>query len=102
MKDNTTTTMGNIKTNYSTEMMSLYEYLGKPAGSDLGKTVAQTATSKGIKITSHEVSTARYTGKILKYPKSFLDEYFGNTVEEVSNVPKIEYEEDPSNDELPF
>jgi len=102
MKDNITTTMGNIKTNYSTEMMSLYEYLGHPAGSDLGKTVAEVATAKRVEITSHEVSTARYTGRILKYPKSFLDEYFGKTTEKVSELPKIEYEEDPSKDELPF
>lgn len=59
------------------EYKSLYEYLGHAAGSDLGKAVATAAGKQKIKITSHEVSNSKYTGTILKYPISFLNEYFG-------------------------
>ena len=58
------------------QMMSLYEYLGKAAGSELGKAVAEAATKNKVRIDSHEISNPKYTGKILKYPKTFLDQYF--------------------------
>ena len=58
------------------EMKSLYEYLGKPAGSELGKQVAEAATKAGVKIDSHHVETKKYTGPILKYPVEFLNQYF--------------------------
>ena len=77
--NNTTTTMGDIKANYSTEMMSLYEYLGKAAGPELGKSVALAAVIAKVRITSHEISNPKYTGTILRYPKSFLDNYFSKT-----------------------
>jgi hypothetical protein len=57
-------------------MMSLYDYLGKAAGSDLGKAVAKTATMEKVPITRREVTTRNYSGEILMYPKSFLDKYF--------------------------
>jgi len=60
------------------EMKSLYEYLGRAAGSELGKAVAAAAEQAGVRIGSHEVSNPKYTGTILKYPVEFLDEYFGN------------------------
>lgn len=85
MKSNITTTMGDMKVNYSTEMLSLYEYLGKAAGSELGKAVATAATKARVQIDSHEVSNAKYTGKILKYPKSFLDSYFGNNTPHINS-----------------
>ena len=62
------------------ETKSLYEYLGRAAGSELGKQVATAATKAKVKIDSHEVSNPKYTGTILKYPVPFLDEYFGNTL----------------------
>lgn len=55
---------------------SLYEYLGKAAGSSLGKEVYEAAVTKGVQVTTHNVSTRTYSGKILRYPKQFLDEYF--------------------------
>lgn len=58
------------------EMLSLYEYLGKAAGSELGKAVAQAAIQAKVKIDSQEISNKKYTGKVLKYPKTFLDNYF--------------------------
>ncbi len=57
-------------------MKSLYEYLGKAAGPELGKQVATAATKARVKIDSHQVETKKYTGTILKYPIEFLDEYF--------------------------
>ena len=63
-------------TTQDVKMMSLYEYLGRAAGSELGKAVAEAATRNKVHIDSHEVSNPKYTGKILKYPKSFLDIFF--------------------------
>ena len=57
-------------------ILSLYEYLGHAAGPILGKKVAQSAIKSNIQISSHEVNNNKYTGKILKYPKQFLEDYF--------------------------
>jgi len=56
--------------------VSLFDFLGKPAGSDLGKQVATEATTQGIRIQTREVKTKKYTGKIMLYPQQFLTEYF--------------------------
>lgn len=98
--NNITTTMGDIEVNYSTEMMSLYDYLGKPAGSELGKMVAGVAIKAGVRIESHNVSNEKYTGKILKYPKLFLDGYFGYTTPPASSTPPTQNNID--DDLLPF
>ena len=58
------------------EYLSLYEYLGKPAGGSLGKEVWEAASKQGIKAQSREVSNPKYTGKVLLYPKDFLEMYF--------------------------
>ena len=58
------------------EMVSLYDYLGRAAGSDLGKQVATAAAKAGIKHEIREVSNPKYKGPIMLYPKSFLDLYF--------------------------
>ena len=57
-------------------MMSLYEYLGKAAGEHLGKEVYIRALQKGVKWDKKKVSNPKYTGDVMIYPKSFLDEYF--------------------------
>ena len=60
-------------------MISLFEYLRKPAGSSLGDKVYKAAkkskTSKTT-ITTREVHTKTYSGKVMLYPKEFLDEFF--------------------------
>ena len=56
--------------------LSLYEYLGKAAGSDLGKKVAAAAYKAGIKIQEREISNLKYTGIVHLYPKDFLEFYF--------------------------
>jgi len=59
------------------KQISLYDYLGRAAGPELGKAVAYAAAVKKIKVTSKQVENLKYSGPILMYPKSFLDEYFG-------------------------
>jgi hypothetical protein len=64
------------------EMMSLYEYLGHAAGSDLGKRVSEAAMLHGARIEERQVDTRTYSGRILMYPKDFLQAYFNNTLPE--------------------
>jgi len=58
------------------EMISLYDYLGRAAGPDLGKQVATAAAKAGVKSEIREVSNIKYTGPIMLYPRPFLDLYF--------------------------
>jgi len=67
------------------QMLSLYDYLGKAAGRDLGTQVYKAASAQKVKITEKQVSNPAYSGKILMYPKSFLDSYF--QVEQVDDLP---------------
>ena len=67
------------------EMLSLYDYLGKPAGRDLGKQVADAAAAEKIKINAKYVSNPKYSGDILMYPKEWLDKYF--QVSQVDDLP---------------
>ena len=76
MKNNISTTMTDIKAWYGVEMVSLYEFLGRAAGSDLGKAVAMAAYQQKVPTSTHEVDNPKYTGKIMKYPRRFLIEYF--------------------------
>ena len=62
---------------------SLYDYLGKAAGSDLGKAVSTAAKLANIKVTTRDVSNTKYTGKIMLYPKEFLVNYFNPNKEPV-------------------
>jgi len=62
------------------EMRSLYEYLGRAAGPELGHLVARAAVQAKVPITKHHVENTKYTGEILRYPKAFLDIYFGKVV----------------------
>ena len=60
-------------------MISLYDYLGHAAGPDLGKRVAAAAAAKNIQFGTRHVENKSYTGQVLLYPKTFLDEFFGGT-----------------------
>ena len=60
------------------KMLSLYDYLGKPAGSVLGKQVYKKALQDKITVDSRVVERKNYTGKIMLYPEQFLIEYFKN------------------------
>ena len=56
--------------------MSLYDYLGKPAGSDLGNQVFRAASVSRIPVKTKEVTTPKYKGKIMMYPENWLIGYF--------------------------
>jgi hypothetical protein len=57
---------------------SLYDYLGKAAGGQLGKQVAEAATQDGVKIKTRQVSNPKYEGEVMLYPSSWLDKYFNS------------------------
>jgi hypothetical protein len=58
------------------EMMSLYDFLGRPAGGELGKQVAAAAAKAKVGFETKEVSNPKYKGSVMMYPKEFLTEYF--------------------------
>ncbi len=58
------------------EYLSLYDFLGKAAGGQLGKEVATIAIQNNIPIQTKEVSNPKYTGTVNLYPKDFLEFYF--------------------------
>ena len=58
-------------------MMSLYEYLGRAAGGQLGSEVFQAAKSQNVPYDQQMVSTKTYSGKVMLYPRTFLQKYFG-------------------------
>ena len=80
--------MKNIK-NKNMEMVSLYDYLGRAAGPDLGKQVATAAAKAGVKHEIREVSNPKYRGPIMLYPKSFLDLYFRGGLNEGASGKQI-------------
>lgn len=66
--------------NSKSEMISLYQYLGKAAGPELGSKVYNYANSKKIPVQTRFVETKTYVGKVMLYPKVFLQEYFKNKI----------------------
>lgn len=57
-------------------MLSLFDYLGHPAGNKLGEQVAAYAKIRKTKCSTRYVSTKTYSGPVMLYTKEFLDEYF--------------------------
>lgn len=87
----------------SENYLSLFDYLGRAAGSELGLEVEEAASKQNITIRIKQVTTKTYSGKINMYPKEFLDSYFSKPTtgteilyNEPDNLP-IDY-----SDELPF
>ena len=76
------------------QLLSLYDYLGKAAGIELGKKVNEAAKKAGIPQSTREVSNPKYTGRVFTYPKDFLDAFF--TPQHPDDVPNT------INDDLPF
>jgi len=59
------------------ETQSLFDYLGRPAGSDLGQKVHASAVAKGVYIGTKDIEKSLVpSGYVCMYPISFLDEYF--------------------------
>lgn len=60
------------------KMMSLYDYLGRPAGGELGKQVYDAAYQLKVPVETRHVETKTYTGDVMLYPNNFLTEYFNS------------------------
>jgi len=67
------------------EKISLYDYLGHAAGSDVGQQVAFAAAKAGVLTETRHVSNPVYKGPVMLYPRSFLDLYFKGGLNESSN-----------------
>lgn len=57
-------------------LISLYDYLGYAAGTQLGKEVAIAATKAKETIGRRTVNNVRYKGEVMLYRREFLKEYF--------------------------
>jgi len=75
------------------EYLSLYDYLNTPAGMELGLEVKKYADENDIPTKTREISNPKYQGKVILYPKDFLDLYFRKPFDE---------EIDDPFDDLPF
>ena len=60
------------------EFISLFDYLGKPAGTVLGKEVFEAARLQKEKYQLREITNPKYTGKVMLYRKVFLENYFNS------------------------
>jgi len=58
------------------EMLSLYDFLGKAAGGDIGREVYAAAQKGKIKVESKQIQNPKYEGKVLLYPRDFLEFHF--------------------------
>jgi len=85
------------------EYLSLYDYLKKPAGEQLGLKVAIEAKKHKIQTQSREISNSKFTGKVLLYPKDFLDFYFREPDSiHMEDLPKGHDWTGNMSDDLPF
>jgi hypothetical protein len=58
------------------EFVSLYDFLGRAAGPQLGKEVYRAAQLSSQPTIIKQVSNPTYTGKIVMYKPEFLRKYF--------------------------
>ena len=72
----------NFKIDNNMNMMSLYDYLGRAAGPELGQRVATAAAAQKVKFQTKLVDHKGYTGDVMMYPKEFLDKFFGGGLSE--------------------
>ena len=75
----------------SVGMLSLYDYLGRAAGPDLGKSVATFAHIVKTPIALREVSNPKYSGTVNLYTKEFLELYFSNSNHKNTIIEDIEW-----------
>jgi len=84
-------------------MLSLYEYLKRPAGSVLGEQVAAYAKLRKAKYGTKSVSNPAYKGYVMTYTKAFLDECFNaKKLFEPKYEDLTEVNTQLMNDNLPF
>jgi hypothetical protein len=92
-----------IATVKKVEMLSLYDYLKRPAGSVLGKQVAEYAKLRKARFGTKEVNHHGYQGTVHTYTKAFLDECFNaKKVFEPKHEDLTELNTQLMNDNLPF
>ncbi len=58
------------------ELLSLYDYLGHPAGKEFGKLVADYAKIRKTESYLRKISNPGYEGYVNCYSREFLDEFF--------------------------
>jgi hypothetical protein len=58
------------------EYVSLFDYLGSPAGEKLGYEVATAAGKAGEPTKTKMVANAKYKGRVNMFRREFLNEYF--------------------------
>jgi len=58
------------------EYLSLYDFLGKKAGKELGKDVNKRARELNIPPQTREINNPVYSGPVHLYPMDFLVDYF--------------------------
>jgi hypothetical protein len=63
-------------------MMSLYDYLGRAAGKELGGEVFRTAMALKETVEERAISNPKYRGNVHLYRREFLDEYFSKKIYE--------------------
>lgn len=80
------------------KLVSLYEYLGHAAGPELGQKVNKAAQQQRIYYSAKDLDHPTYKGKIMIYPETFLDDYFGKSADKDKPVRGWEDVED----DLPF
>ena len=88
-------------------MISVFDYMGRRTPeTGTGAKIWNYAKSIGANISTMQVDTPKYTGKILLYERSFLDDYFNQQTPDSSSAvvppPVVAYPYDPINDDLPF
>lgn len=79
------------------KFLSLYDFLHRAAGPELGKQVQAAAKAANISIEHRQVSNSTYTGKVNLYPETWLKNYFNKP--EPQSGTEIIYSEP---DDLPF
>ena len=76
---------------------SVRDYLGRTPEYGLGQKIYKKAKELGVPISSKDIVTSNYSGKVLIYERSFLDLYFHEFLQ-----PEISSTANPDDDDLPF
>jgi len=61
-----------------TQLISLYDYLGRAAGQELGWSVAKYARSVQTQVGTRLVQNSKYSGEINLYTREFIEQYFNH------------------------
>ena len=69
--------------------MSLYDYLGRAAGQQLGAEVNKAAVEKKIEFQQRFISNPAYHGNVHLYPVEFLNEYFKGDMSRVKGDTRV-------------